>query len=120
MKICPIFDQTKTIFEHHFGTLVKYDDKLLAMGGEYSATVEEMNQIELSWSEHPMSPVNGFNSTFNGFTAVSMDKSLFIFGKSRKLKNIKKKIFQEGLKHLISTIQTPILRKCSSGMERLG
>ena len=77
-----IFDQTEPTFNHCSGTLVKYDDKILVMGGVDTATVEEMNRTQLSWSEHPMGPVNGFNRLYS-FTAVSIDKSLFTFGMSR-------------------------------------
>ena len=74
-----IFDQTLTQFEHWRGKLVKYDNKSLAIGGKETANVEEMNPKQLSWAEHSMSPVNGFD-ILDGFTALSFDESLFIFG----------------------------------------
>ena len=61
---------------------MKYDHKTLAIGGEEGAIVEELNSADLLWAEHPMSPVNDY-SYFRGFSALSIEKSLYIFGKSR-------------------------------------
>ena len=85
------FDRTETQFEHFYGKLVKYDNKTLAIGGLNDATVEELNSMESSWklAEHPMSPVNGYNR-LNGFSALSIEKSLYIFGESRLKKNMRK------------------------------
>ncbi len=71
------------------GKLVKYDNRVLVVGGEGTAKVEEMiprsrqlySFVQLSWVDHPMSPVNDMNA-IKGFTALSLDKSLFIFGTS--------------------------------------
>ena len=81
-----IFDQTETGFEHDQGELVKYDNTVMVIGGFYNATVEKLNANQTKWEEHEtMSPVNGF-SEFWGFTALSMEKSLFIFGQFRLVK----------------------------------
>ena len=79
-----IFDHTKTRFEHHRGKLVKYGNKTLAIGGEDVAVVEELNFADWSWAEHPMSPVNNYSRLY-GFSALSIEKSLYIFGKSRSV-----------------------------------
>ena len=73
-----IFDQTETQFDHHAGTLVKYDNKTLAIGGWSGSRVEELNRTTLSWADHSMSPVEG-SSSLDGFTALTVDKSLIIF-----------------------------------------
>ena len=84
------FDQTKTK-KHIGGTLVKYDNKVLAVGGG-QALVEQINDTQI-WTEHSaMSPVNTFQGTFygqtwlSGFTAISLETSLFIFGRFHLLK----------------------------------
>ena len=82
-----IFDYTETRFGHHEGKLVKYDNKTLAIGGRLAATVEELDYIKCSWTEHTMSPVNNYN-ILNYFSALSIDKSLYIFGKLRLQKKI--------------------------------
>ena len=74
-----IFDHKETRFEHYEGNLVKYDNKTIVIGGSETAEVEEMKSRETPWTEHSMSPVNGFWG-LRGFTAVSIDQSLFIFG----------------------------------------
>ena len=67
------------------GTLVKYDHKVIVIGGGQTADVHEMNQTKLlsknffSWDKHAMSPVNGYEEIY-GFTALTIDRSLFIFG----------------------------------------
>ena len=81
-----IFDKTETRFDHFGGKLVKYDNKVMAIAGR-NAEVEEFNPrakhlylfMQLSWTEHSMSPVNGYRR-LDSFTALSMEKSLFIFG----------------------------------------
>ena len=77
-----VFDKTETRFEHFDGKLVKYDKKILAIGGYDQAMVEELNRTILSWAEHRMSPVNDYSKLW-GFSALSIEKSLYIFGKSR-------------------------------------
>ena len=78
-----IFYQTETRFDHFGGKLVKYDNKILAIAGDNSneAMVEELNRTKLSWAEHSMSPVKfgGFTRNLDGFTALTVEKSLFIF-----------------------------------------
>ena len=54
------------------------------IGGSYNAEAEEMNSNQL-WARHAMSPVNGYDSWFSGFTALSIETSLFIFGRLRLL-----------------------------------
>ena len=73
-----IFDLTQTRDSHSAGKFVKYDNKTLAIGGWSSSRVEELNRTTLSWADHPMSPVEG-SSSLDGFTALTVDKSLFIF-----------------------------------------
>ena len=73
-----IFDQSETRFEHWRGKLVKYDNKSLVIGGDDNAEVEEMGSKQL-WAENPMSPVNDYD-ILEDFTALPIDKSLFIFG----------------------------------------
>ena len=73
-----IFDLNETGFDQYRGKLVKYDNTVMAIARR-SAKAEQMNMSKLSWAEHPMSPVNGF-SRMNCFTALSIEKSLFIFG----------------------------------------
>ena len=82
-----IFDHTETRIEHARGILVKHENKAMVIGGASTAAVEEMDTSQLSWEENSMSPVNGYNGTrLFGFTALSVDKSLFIFGRLRLLK----------------------------------
>ena len=81
-----IFDQTETHFKHYGGKLVQYDNKVMVIGGQSTAKVEEINPTQLSWAEHPMSPVNGSTFALFGFTALSVEKRLFIFGRLRSLK----------------------------------
>ena len=77
-----------SVFDHRQGKLVKYNNKALVVGGFRSApSVEEMNDTQLSWAEHQMSPVYGSGIWTGqlwvplvGFTALSLEKSLFIFG----------------------------------------
>ena len=69
------------------GKLVKYDKTVLVVGGKEvqhhtTAMVEAMNDTQLSWAEHPMSPVNVFTE-LETFTALTLAKSLFIFGMLR-------------------------------------
>ena len=83
-----IFDQTETQFDHSKGKLVKYDNTVLVIGGDSIWTVpmaEKINPTQLSWAEHPMSPVNDLIVLY-GFTALSLKQSLFIFGLLRLLK----------------------------------
>ena len=75
-----IFDHKETRFEHNHGQLVKYDNKAIVIGGSETAEVEEMTLRETPWTAHSMSPVNGFDGLF-GFTAISINQSLFIFGR---------------------------------------
>ena len=77
-----IFDKTETRFDHYLGKLVKYDNKTLAIAGRDEAIVEELNRTTLSWAEHRMSPVNDYSELW-GFSALSIEKSLYIFGESR-------------------------------------
>ena len=77
-----VFDKTETRFGHYDGKLVKYDKKILAIGGYDQAMVEELNSTKYSWEKHQMSPVNGYSKLW-GFSALSIEKSLYIFGKSR-------------------------------------
>ena len=85
------FEETQSIFNHHEGKLVKYDDKAIVVGGRFTAEVEEMDSAQAPWTVHPMSPVNGYpggdwgNPLF-AFTALSISNSLFIFGQSRLTK----------------------------------
>ena len=77
-----IFDQTKTRYGHREGKLVKYNNKVVVIGGMRTAVVEKMKPTHL-WAEHKMSPVNGlYHDCFREFTAVSIEKNLFIFGGS--------------------------------------
>ena len=62
---------------------MNYDLKVLAIGGDYSGAVaEELNYETYSWRDHAMSPVDNFNNNLIGFTTISLNKSLFIFGDS--------------------------------------
>ena len=76
------FEQTD--FDHFDGTLVKYDNKLLALGDEMTK-VEQMGALR-KWTLHPMSLMYNFRefgypaSELSGFTAISLETSLFIFG----------------------------------------
>ena len=83
-----IFDQTETLVSHKGGKFVKYDNKTLAIGGyhlddsgayQWGFIVEELNPTKLSWTEHPMSPVKNSSKPLLGFTALTDEKSLFIF-----------------------------------------
>ena len=89
-----IFDPSRTQWYHRDGKFVKYDKKLLVIGGWGNAAVEEFNHKELSWKYHEMSPVNGL-SILASFTALSIEKSLFIFGKWRSSNSKRITIFQE-------------------------
>ena len=85
------FDRTESLFEHAGGKLVKHDNNVLVVGGWRIAPEEEMNfriaplveelvnNSQLAWAEHLMSPVKGVCNLF-GFTALSAEGSLFIFG----------------------------------------
>ena len=88
-----IFDQTETEFGHQQGKLVKYDSKVIVIGASQfggrvwseldldwnkTASVEVMTPPPL-WAQHKMSPVNDLSS-LSAFTALSIAKSLFIFG----------------------------------------
>ena len=72
-----IFDQTESQVSHTLGKLVKYDNKTLAIGPGW--TVEELDRTTLSWTTHPMSPLNDSSTSLYGITALSVEKSLFIF-----------------------------------------
>ena len=74
-----IFDQTETQFEHDAGNLVKYDNEVIVIGGYSTASVEKLNAKQTKWKKHPMGPVNDLKK-LRYFTAVSLKKSLFIFG----------------------------------------
>ena len=76
-----IFDQTETQFGHYRGKLVKYDNKLIVIGGGYdwlysTALVEELNVKQTKWENHTMGPVNDLNELegFTAFTAFSKMK----------------------------------------------
>lgn len=88
------FEHTHTQTEHYEGTLVNYDSTVLAIGGgssswealtdyDSSVIVEEYKSNAKHWNEHwedhTMSPVDGI-FRLAGFTALSIVKSLFIFG----------------------------------------
>ena len=75
-----IFDHTETRFEHESSKLVKYKGKVMVIGGFQGAWVEEIDTKQLSWKENSMSPVNGY-SRIEGFTALSINQSLFLFGR---------------------------------------
>ena len=80
-----IFDQTETQFEHDAGNLVKYDNEVIVIGGYSTASVEKLNAKQTKWKKHPMGPVNDLKK-LRYFTAVSLKKSLFIFGLLRSVK----------------------------------
>ena len=86
-----IFDHTETRSDHYGGKFAKYDNKTWAIGGYNDAMVEELDTTESSWkyAEGPMSPVNDYSKLY-GFSALSIEKSLYIFGESRLNKNIRK------------------------------
>ena len=44
-----------------------------------TALVEELNAKQTKWKNHTMGPVNDLDE-LRGFTALSLKKSLFIFG----------------------------------------
>ena len=115
-----IFDQTETRVNHLEGKLVKYDGKVIAIAGKFSAMVEEMDPAQMSWEQHSMSPVNGYSLLF-GFTALTIEKSLFIFGELRFLRFDEKIYFQEDrqLKE-IKYLSLMKRSECWSGMELLG
>ena len=74
------FDKFDTLFGHYTGKLVNHKDELLAVGGG-TAMVEELDPSQLYWTEHPMSPIEGNSSmVLSGFTALSFENSLIIFG----------------------------------------
>ena len=52
----------------------------MVIGGFQGAWVEEIDTKQLSWKENSMSPVNGY-SRIEGFTALSINQSLFLFGR---------------------------------------
>ena len=82
------FDKFETRLNHFGGKLVSRKKTLLAVGGG-TAMVEELDPSQFHWTEHPMSPIGGFrNSQFglSGFTALSFENSLFIFGRFYLLK----------------------------------
>ena len=74
------------------GKLVKYDNKVIVIGGygrsrrmigrgydRSTALVDELNVKQTKWKNHTMGPVNDLNE-LGGFTTLSLKKSLFIFG----------------------------------------
>ena len=77
------FEKFETRFDHYEGKLVNHNYALLAVGGG-TTMVEERDPAELYWTEHPMSPIEGFPNSqygFYGFTTLSLENSLFIFGR---------------------------------------
>ena len=78
------FDKFDTLFGHYEGKLVNHNNALLAVGGR-TTMGEERNASQLYWTYHPMSPIEGFWITrprqVSGFTALSLENSLFIFGR---------------------------------------
>ena len=74
-----IFDRTETQFIHYNGKLVKYDNKIIVIGGKRTPLVEKLNAKQTKWKNHTMGPVNDLDE-LRGFTALSLKKSLFIFG----------------------------------------
>ena len=82
------FDKFETRLNHFGGKLVNHNYALLAVAGS-TAMVEELDPYQLYWTEHPMSPIVGFWNSWrglSGFTALSMENSLFIFGRFNLLK----------------------------------
>ena len=75
------------------GGLVKYGEKVLVIGGDQTAMVEELNGSELLRDKNPMSPVNGYTALYL-FTTLSIDRSLLIFGRSLLKKKVDKNIFR--------------------------
>ena len=74
------FTKTETEHEHVNGQLVEYQNRVLAISGQqFGASVEELNDEQILWSEHHMSPVNGLTA-IHDFSALSMESKLFIFG----------------------------------------
>ena len=77
------FENFETRSNHYGGKLVNHNDALLAVGG-WTVIVEELDPSQFNWTEHPMSPIESFwDSRFGpyGFTALSLENSLFIFGR---------------------------------------
>ena len=74
------FEKFETGSNHNWGKLVSHKKTLLAVGGA-TAMVEELDPAQLYWTEHPMSPIEGNSSmVLSGFTALSFENSLLIFG----------------------------------------
>ena len=68
----------KTQFPHEGGEIISYEEQLIAIGGRNTASVE-VHQNEL-WHNNVI-PIVGNSNSLSGFSTLSTEDGLFVFGK---------------------------------------
>ena len=74
---------------HHFGHIISYEEQLIAIGGQTTATVE-VHQNE-TWNNNVIPIVGNYINPFSEFSTLSSKHGLYVFGKYviNKSNNIK-------------------------------
>ena len=74
------YDQTETIYDHHRGDIVTFGNRLTAIGGFHDGRkVEVYNKP--NWNDTIIPSVGNYDSDqFYSFSALSINKKLFVYG----------------------------------------